>query len=115
MREDIHQSGLALIKRCVWFATRVSFIVLAPVSMICFAAAVGSLAYKCGCSGLSPLAFFRSIDKDLLAKVIGGLIATIGLTVLGVGFCAGVGTLIGALAAGCRVMGQRSRRKSLRS
>jgi hypothetical protein len=115
MQREFAEPVPALVKRSAWLAARISFWVLAPISIVCLLVTSGLLAYKCGASGMSPISFFRAVDKAILAKIASGLIASMMLTVLGVGMCTLTGALIGAVAAGYYKFRDRLMRQNLQS
>jgi hypothetical protein len=105
----------AFIKRSAWLGTQISFVVLAPIGIFCWMAIGGLLLYKCGESGLSPIAFLKAIDKSILAKITDGLIAVFCLVVGGVALSAGMGAAVAAGAVGCHRLRRRIGRHSPRN
>lgn len=103
------------VKRSAWLGTRISFVVLAPIGIFCWLVGGGMLLYKCGESGMSPIAFLKAIDPSILAKIINGLAAVFLLVVTGVVGCTGMGAAVAASAVGCHKLRRRIARNSLRN
>jgi hypothetical protein len=108
-------TGYALIKRSAWLGMKISLFVLAPICVLCWLVLLVPIVYKSASLGMSPLEFIRAVDAlspsdtpTHLSRIVGGLIAAVGLVVVGVLSSAVTGAVIGAATAG--VQSLRARR-----
>ena len=97
--------GYPLIKRSAWLGAKLSFVVLAPICILCWLGVTGVIFYKSISSGVSPFEIISVIDATSpthLSKIVNGLIASIILFVVGVASCAFTGAAVGAVTSGIR-------------
>lgn len=102
MENGATATGSALVKRSTWLAAKLSFLVLAPICVTCWAAVAALIMYRSGRQGTSPFRLISEMDPTQFAKITDGLIAAVELVIVGVVFCAVAGAAIGAITAGLR-------------
>jgi hypothetical protein len=117
MKGEKSKTDFALVKRSASLGIKISAYVLAPLCILFWLVAFVPIVYKSASLGMSPLEFIRAPDSLLprnspthLSKIVGGLIASVELVIVGIVSSALFAALIGVNAAGIKALRCRGNR-----
>ncbi len=119
MHDTASPNGFALIKRCTWLGTKISFVVLGAICVLIWIGIVGLLAYKSATLDVPIIEVIRAIDRSppglspplFGSKFATGILAPLGLLAIGTLSSAITASFIGVIG----MLVQRYRSRARRS